>query len=127
MSEKEFLDTLTEVVDIEKAQTGHSVFIRIGHWDGGPAFIGAKDGKSSPICTVCAFLTEKFFLPQDWQKAAKEIGLESSLAENIQNACELSQHRDPNLYRRILIACGLPYSNEDNEDLSLDHLAKYNV
>lgn len=96
-----------------------AAFVREGHFTGGPAFIRCAETSngSGPICEACRFLTGKSYHPKDWSMAAKAIGLPLVLAEAIMKACELSRERDPALYHRILEACGLGSSPEDEEDL----------
>ena len=131
MSEKEFLAVLTAIVINRRLNPLKKLgcapmtfaFVRIGHWDGGPALIRTNDGehgnRNNPICEACRFLTGKIFAPEQWHDAADKIGLPPLLARAINDACELSRHRDPALYRRILLACNLPHANgnEDEEDI----------
>ncbi len=123
MSEEEFLAVLTAIVIRRRLNPPQKhgydpmafsrAFARIGHCDGGPAFIRTDDGESGPICEACLFLTGKRFVLEQWEKAAGKIGLPLSLAEEIMKACELHQDRDSALYRRILVACGLPSSIDE--------------
>lgn len=135
MSEVEFLAVLTAIAVQRRLnppqKSGYHpmafsrAFARVGHWDGGPAFIRSDiDGESGPICEACRFLTGKKFPPQQWREAAEAIGLPKSLAREIQNACELSLNRDPALYRRLLIACDLTWGDDDDEDLPAERRLK---
>jgi hypothetical protein len=127
MSEEEFLAVLRAIVVRRRLNAPQKrgydtrafsrAFARHGHFDGGPGFIKTDDGQSGPIQEACRFLLGKDYKPQEWQEASKAIGLPIELAESIQKACDLSLTRDVALYHRILDACDLPSSDEDEEDI----------
>src|SRR3989344_2980937 len=135
MTKDEFLAVLTAIVVQRRlsppqrrgfdSMAFSSPFARMGHFDGGPAFIrvkihlGQPDGERGPICEACRFLTGKNFSADRWRDAARTIGLSEELARRIQDACELSTTRDPHLYRKLLTACGLPQGENDDEDILL--------
>ena len=122
MDEKGFLDILTKITAqhrlARKGADQSEAFARLGHPDGGPGRIrSSKDSSSGPICEAALFLLGKRYNPQKWRDAARVIGLPDDLALAIERACELSLDRDPKLYHRLLDACSLPHSAEDEEDL----------
>lgn len=127
LSEAEFLSVLRRIVVQRRLnppkKRGYApmafsrAFIRNGHPDGGPAFIKTSDFRNGPIQEACRFLSGKLYKPQEWREAAKAIRLPTELAESIQKACDLSLDRDVALYHRLLDACDLPHSDEDEEDL----------
>lgn len=127
MSKSEFLAVLRAIVVHRRlnapqkrgydARAFSRAFARIGHFDGGPAFIRTADGERGPIQEACRFLCKKNYKPLEWQKAAYAIGLPLKLAESIQKACDLSLDRDVTLYHCLLDACNLPHGDEDEEDI----------
>jgi len=128
MTEEEFLSVLRQIVEHRKENApqkkGYTkdafsrAFARVGHPDGGPGFIRVADNyESGPICEAARFFKVGDYGPKDWREAARAIGLPDELAKSIEEACELSLDRDPGLYRRLLDACDLPHSEEDEEDI----------